>query len=463
MHIGEVLPLVILGVILQVLIQAYIIKHCWENTHLSLRHKFIYILAITVFNLPAAAVYLINNREKSTERDNDFLDNNIDNNLRQGIFILLVVAFEIFSIRIISDNIGNEHYLLIVSLMAYCLIIMLINNLMVRECHRLLYYMLPTIQLLLAVSVQYLDSTYNAQYISIIVTVAIINKFPMSLAKIYSGAAFFTFLIGNTAKVLKYYSTLGLNDIISYLYVNTLIFLLIVVAFYSLKKQLLTSRNLDMALKRVREQAGQIEKMGALAERIRITAEMHDTVGHTLTSAVMSIEAAEKLFEMDVGETAPKLSLAKEQVRRGLEDIRSMARIARIGGEKGLEHEISNIIEEIRKISDITVNSIVELKTDLLSVQRGILVLAIKECATNALKHGCCSEIDILLQEYKGDVHLTFSDNGEGAEQVVPGSGLSIMKERVQSVGGTLVVDSQKGEGFTVSISVPIGNSQGGV
>ncbi|MFT9493558.1 response regulator [Anaerosolibacter sp.] len=99
-------------------------------------------------------------------------------------------------------------------------------------------------------------------------------------------------------------------------------FLLIVVVFYSLKKQLLTNRRLDEALKRVREQADQIEKIGALAEPSRLTAEIHDTVGHTLTSAVISIEAAEKLLEMGAGEVAPRLSLAKDLVKCGLEDIR---------------------------------------------------------------------------------------------------------------------------------------------
>lgn len=89
-------------------------------------------------------------------------------------------------------------------------------------------------------------------------------------------------------------------------------------------------------------------------------------------------------------------------------------------------------------------------------------MLAIKECATNALKHGQCTEVDILVQEYKGEIRLTFSDNGQGTDKVVSGSGLSIMKERVESIGGTLKIDSTKGEGFTVNISIPIGASLGG-
>lgn len=462
MPINELWPVIIPGAVLQILIQVYYIRHCWKNTRLRVHQKWIYTFVISVFSLPAAAIYLINNRDKTSIHDNDFIDVDIDSYVRQGIFILLIVAFEVFALRVIADNAQNSYYILIVSLLAYCFVIMLVNNLLSVERSRLLYYLLPAIQLLLAIPLQYLDSTYNVQYILMIIAAGIINKFPMPPAKTYTIAAFAAFLIGSTAKALRYYRMVDFNDIISYLYINTLVFLLIIAAFYTLKKQLLTNRRLDATLQRVREQAGQIEKMGALAERNRITGEIHDTVGHTLTSAVISIEAAEKLLEKDVGKAAEKLSLARIQVKRGLEDIRSSVRAIRIGGEETFEHALAQMLEDVRQTTGLVINCIIETKSVLLSVQQGILLLAIKECITNALKHGKCTEIDVLVQEYKEAVRLTFSDNGTGTDQVVPGSGLSIMKERVQSIGGVLQVESFKGEGFTVNISIPVGISLGG-
>jgi len=53
-QIKDVLSIIVSGVLLQVLIQVYFIQHCWENTRLTTRRKFIYILSIIVFNLPAA-------------------------------------------------------------------------------------------------------------------------------------------------------------------------------------------------------------------------------------------------------------------------------------------------------------------------------------------------------------------------------------------------------------------------
>ena len=94
-------------------------------------------------------------------------------------------------------------------------------------------------------------------------------------------------------------------------------------------------------------------------------------------------------------------------------------------------------------------------------LQAGILLSAVKECATNAVKHGRATGADILIGEYRGLLRLTFTDNGDGADGIKPGSGLSIMRERVKSVGGTLEIESAPGEGFTVSLMIPAAQIKG--
>src|SRR5690606_25576537 len=121
--------------------------------------------------------------------------------------------------------------------------------------------------------------------------------------------------------------------------------------------------------------------------RNRITGEIHDTVGHTLASALISIEAAEEMLGVASEEAIKKLYLAKDQVKRGLNDIRSSIRSIRDGDDESFDISVCRMVEEIRQTASISVNCIVELKTELLSVQKRILLLAIRECATNALKH----------------------------------------------------------------------------
>jgi hypothetical protein len=83
---------VIPGLLVQILVQAFYIRHCWKNTQLSVRKKWSYIFVIAVFSLPAAAIYLINNPEKIALYDGDFNNVDIDKNVRQGIFVLFIVG-----------------------------------------------------------------------------------------------------------------------------------------------------------------------------------------------------------------------------------------------------------------------------------------------------------------------------------------------------------------------------------
>jgi len=97
-----------------------------------------------------------------------------------------------------------------------------------------------------------------------------------------------------------------------------------------------------------------------------------------------------------------------------------------------------------------------ESEINLPPLQAGILLSAVRECATNAIRHGHATGADILIGEHDGQLRLAFTDNGIGTGTIKPGSGLSIMRERIQSVGGTLETESVPEEGFTVSLIIPI-------
>ncbi len=462
MDIIDLLPVIVPMIIMQLLIQAFYIKHCWENTELSQKQKVIYIIAIALFHNPAAAVYLFLTRKRAANHTGDTTDTEIDNHIRQGIFVLLIIAFEIFSMRIIFQNIESEYYSLIIGLLGMCFVIMLINGLIIKKQHALLYYLLPAIMVLLIMPVEYLDAANNTPFIVLVVIAGIINGFPLRLIKIYSIGAFVIYFAVNTAKAFKLYGVMYSDEIISYIYVNLLVFFLVFITFYTLNKQLHANKRLEVALTTLKEQSLQLERMSVMAERNRITGEIHDNVGHTLTSAVIAIEAGEKLINKDIETALEKFSMAKDQVKLGLRDIRSSVRAIHTGVEKAFIPAMESIIDEINQNTGLHISHIIKLTTDLLPIQQNVLLRAVKECTTNSLKHGSSTEADLLLQEYKGRIWMTFSDNGKGSANVVYGFGLHNMTKRVESIGGTMTVDSTKGEGFTVSISIPVGTRTGG-
>lgn len=460
MPIRGILPIIIPGVLLQLFIQVYYIRHCWKNPWLSPRQRLLYITAIAVGNLPAAAFYLFKNGEKALAGNKPEEAENTPAHIRKGIFFLLMTAYEVQGLHLLAENIESPLYVLLTALLAASFLAMLLYNLLAAECSFAAGGILPILQLLLCAPIVYLDRSGDNLYLALVAGISAINHAPLPRAKIYGIGALSSYLIGSTAKTILMSGSAEMSEILRYFYVNTLVVLLALIAFYTLKKQMVTSRRLAAALHKLQEQSEQLKDMAVVEERNRITAEIHDTAGHALTGAVIAIEGAENMLAEENQQAAQKLSLAKQQVKLGLEGMRSSVRAIRRGEDQPFSAALFELLNDIQRTTGLAVNGIVEVRGDLLPVQQYVLLQAIKECATNSLKHGGSNEADVLVQEYKGHIRLTFSDNGPGADSIAFGFGLSGMEERVESIGGTLAVDSAKGEGFTVAISIPMGLKQ---
>lgn len=463
MEITDVLPIIIPGGIMQILIQAYYIRHCWTNPDLSSRKKAQYIVAIVIFSLPGAAVYLFTAKKRVVAQSFGIIggdtdaDVEIDPRTRQGIFVLLLVAYEIFALRIVTGNTENPSYSLIVFLLGACFVIMAIHGILVRRPENPFYYILPGLQLALILTVEYLDQGDGLQLIVLVVVAGVINGIALHPGLVYSLSALCVYMIIKVMKALTVYGTINSDEAISGIYVDLLVFILVFATFYTMKKQLLANRRLGIAVKTLREQSMQLEEMSAVAERNRIAGEIHDTVGHSLTSAVIAIEAGEKLIDVDRESAFSQLSIAKDQVRQGLSEIRNSVKAISAGRQAPFLPELSRLLQEIRRTTGLRITDIVELHSTLLPIQQNVLLRAVTECATNSLKHGHASEADLLIQEYRDTVQMTFSDNGSGTDEIVFGFGLTTMSSRVESLGGSLRVSSVPGEGYTVSIRVPTG------
>lgn len=448
MEIADLLPFLFPVAIVQLLVQAYYIRHCWMNGALSQKQKAIYITSIAVFHLAAAAFYLFWTSRRKEQK--------IDNQVRQGIFVVLIIAFEIMTLRIIFQNAGPQ-YNLMIGLLGVCLTLMFINELLVRNKPFWLSCVLAALQVLLVLPVEYLSESSDTQFILLTVVAVIINRLPMRAAKIYSLAAFVLYIAVHTAKAIRLYGSGNSDEFIGYIYLNVAIYFLVFITFYTLKKQLLGNVQLEKTLATLGEQSIQLEEMSVMAERSRLAGEIHDNVGHNLTSAVIAVEAAEKLLETDPIQAAARLALAKEQIRHGLNEIRHSVRAIQSGEPVAFLPALEALIDEIRRSTGLRISLVAELESDLLPIQQSVFLRAVKECATNSLRHGESLEADLLLQEFRGSIRFTFSDNGKGSEIIRYGFGLKNMDARVRSLGGLMSVDSAPGEGFTVSMTIPTG------
>lgn len=460
-EIIKVLPFLIPGILFQILMQALCIIECVKDNNLTPIKRRVYIITIALFGLPAISFYLFN-IEKIQPRDTSPDEVEIATQYSiKGIFFLLLIAYQVMGLHMLIENIGMPLYSLLIILLTISYFLMILYNILPEEKRHATGPLLPILQLLLCIPIQCIDASGDNLFLSIIAGFSAINHTTLNKAKIFGIASIGTYLMGSTARTVLMSANAQMSDLIRYFFVNTLVVALALVAFYTLKKQMVTSIRLESALRTVKEQAEQLKGLAISQERNRIAAEMHDTVGHKLTAAVITLETVEKYIVKQPIEALQKLQLANEQVRQGISELRLSVRAVREGSEADFAIALNQLLKEINHDTGLDIHVVFESEIILPPLQAGILLFAVKECATNAIKHGYAKQADILVEEYKGQLQLTFTDSGCGTDNMQSGSGLSIMRERIEGVGGKLKIDSAPGEGFTVSIIIPIVQRRG--
>lgn len=187
-----------------------------------------------------------------------------------------------------------------------------------------------------------------------------------------------------------------------------------------------------------------------LAERNRISGELHNSIGHTISAAVLQVNALQYIAVQD--EVKTKLDVLQKSLETGLTEIRSCLH--------NLHDDSFDLQTHIEKLINSTVQTLCiqltcktetmpyTLKYDILSV--------IKECLSNTLKHSGASAMTISVLEHPAFYSVSVQDNGSGysfSDPCVKGIGLTVLSEIAAKHNGTMHVYSQNG--FKVHITFP--------
>jgi len=205
------------------------------------------------------------------------------------------------------------------------------------------------------------------------------------------------------------------------------------------------------------ELAAAVEQTSMRRERLRITREIHDIVGYTLTNQTMVLQAAAVLLDRDHDKLRELLASAEESARAGLQEVRQALRQLRVGADKPVAflNRLTHLCRTFEHATGVRVElSGAQTPDNLPPTLELVLYRMIQEGLTNAFLHGKAGRVSVglTLDEAALTVHL--ADNGVGAGSVTEGIGLSGMRERLTPFGGTL--DYRGGaHGFTIRARIP--------
>jgi two-component system sensor histidine kinase ChiS len=214
----------------------------------------------------------------------------------------------------------------------------------------------------------------------------------------------------------------------------------------------------------VRETAEALTEVSVLEERNRIAHEIHDVVGHTLTAAIVQLEAAKKLADRDFVKSLEKLDVSKELVRKGLEEIRRAVRMLKDEGSSfELVPALHELLNETRAHTGITIECRLEPLPVLSDLTQRVIYHALMEGMTNGIRHGRCSWFSFELYPDNDWLHFQLTNDGEAYGNAKPGFGLTSMMERVHLLGGAVHIGSrsdsdgkEESDGCQLVIALPL-------
>jgi signal transduction histidine kinase len=191
----------------------------------------------------------------------------------------------------------------------------------------------------------------------------------------------------------------------------------------------------------VRETAVTLAEVSVLEERNRIAHEIHDVVGHTLTAAIVQLEASKKLAGRDLVKSVEKLDIINGLVRKGLDDIRRSVRLLKDEGETfDLHAALDDLIRDTELTMGVEIDAHIEPLPPLAWLTQRVIYHALQEGLTNGIRHGNCSLFTFTLRREDQRLRFLLINDGTPFGSSKPGFGLTTMMERIHLLGGTVEV-----------------------
>jgi signal transduction histidine kinase len=195
---------------------------------------------------------------------------------------------------------------------------------------------------------------------------------------------------------------------------------------------------------------GLLADSARLGERLRISRDLHDTLGHHLTALSLNLEAAAHLAGPPAREHVLK---AQAMARHLLGEVREVVEAVR--EQRGFDLARS-LTELAAGVPRPRVHLRVPAGLDIDDAERArVLFRCVQEVVTNAARHSGAANLWIELTHGGQGTTVVAHDDGHGAREPALGHGLLGMRERLEQAGGRLEIEAAAGRGFEVRAFLP--------
>jgi signal transduction histidine kinase len=190
------------------------------------------------------------------------------------------------------------------------------------------------------------------------------------------------------------------------------------------------------------------------AERRRLERNLHDGAQQRLVALSVGLRLAQGKIRDAPGEAEELLGMASEELSETLTELRELAQGIHpaVLTEQGLEAAL----EVLAARAPLPVELDVRLPERLPAPIEATAYFVVSEALANVAKHAAADSARIHAEEPNGHALVEIADNGIGGADTSGGSGLCGLRDRVEALEGTLVVESPAGRGTVVRAELPV-------
>ena len=207
-------------------------------------------------------------------------------------------------------------------------------------------------------------------------------------------------------------------------------------------------RRLNSELRATRALLAESSRM---SERLRISRELHDLLGHHLTALSLNLEVAGHLTE---GKAQEHVRQSHTLAKLLLTDVREA--VSEMREERGID--LTNAIRVLAEgvpALDVRLDLPETLQIEDPEAAQ-VLLRCAQEIITNTVRHAGASQLSLSLSQGEGGLRLQARDDGRGADGASPGNGLRGMRERLSACGGRVDIITAPGRGFALDVRIPL-------
>jgi signal transduction histidine kinase len=199
----------------------------------------------------------------------------------------------------------------------------------------------------------------------------------------------------------------------------------------------------------------ELERLAVIQERNRLAGEIHDGLGHFLTTIHVQLEAARAIHATDPERALAAVALAQDLARDALLEVRRS-----VGA---LHADRPPLPARLRDLASTTDGWGAAVSLEILGEERRLapepehaLFRAAQEGLTNVRKHAAAQTARVTL-DYRDParVLVCVADDGTGAGKSSDGRGLAGLRERIAALGGRVLAGDAPGGGFCLRAEVP--------